>query len=221
VIAVIVGGSTIGRTLAGNLVAEGLEVVLVEQDAERAERLADALDALVIHGDGTDPEILEKARAHDAAALVAVTGSDALNVVIAVLGHRIGVEKIVVKLNGLGLHAACAEVGATTIATPSIAAAAQIRDAVCGFDQIDLSILARRGRRFAEMTVAEPPASVLADVRVPKGALVIAVLREDDVVVPHGGTTLVEGDVLLAIGEDQAALDGLRKVVGARDEEKG
>ena len=60
-----------------------------------------------------NPDILRKAQLDEADALVATTGSDSTNTVIAMLGSRFEVEAIVVKLNDTGLRPACLEMGVT------------------------------------------------------------------------------------------------------------
>lgn len=77
---VIVGLGDIGRELAENLARRrNNELILIDADEKRCERLAGEIDALVLHGDGTDPEILKKAKLEEADALVATTHSDAIN----------------------------------------------------------------------------------------------------------------------------------------------
>ena len=209
---VIVGGGAIGRELAENLIRRGgHEVVLIDADEKRCEQLAAELDALVLHGDGTDPELLKKARAEEADALVAVTGSDAINTVIAMLGSRLGVSNLVVKLNDVGLRAACREIGVRKIIAPKIAAAAEIFASLHGFDRLDLSLAVRGGLRLTEVELAPDSPAVgqtLAELELPRGALVVAVLRErgERALVPRGDTRLEAGDVLLLLGEGEDTL---------------
>ena len=214
---VIVGAGDIGRELAENLIRRGgNEVVLIEADEKRCEQLAAELDALVLCGDGTDPELLKKARLEEADALVATTDSDAINTVIAMLGHRMGVENIVVKLNDVGLRAACREIGVKKIIAPKISAAAEIFASLYGFDRLDFSLVVRGGLQLTEIEVG--PAAVgrrLGELDLPKGALVVAVLRGERARVPRGETKLEEGDVLLVLGEDEGALERVRALLTA------
>jgi len=216
---VIVGVGDIGRELAENLIRRGgNEVVLVDSDGERCEQLAAELDALVLHGDGTDPELLKKARVAEADALIATTGSDAINTVIAMLGSRLGVENIVVKLNDVGLRAACREIGVKKIIAPKIAAAAEIFASLYGFDRLDLSLAVRGGLRLTEVELPPDAGAVgqtLEELELPRGALVVAVLRErgERALVPRGDTRLQAGDVLLVLGEHEDTLAKVREAL--------
>lgn len=217
---VIVGVGDIGRELAENLIRRGgNELVLIEADERRAEQLASELDALVLHGDGTDPELLKKARVEEADALIATTDSDAINTVIAMLGHRMGVGNLIVKLNDVGLRAACREIGVTKIIAPKIAAAAEIFASLYGFDRLDFSLVVRGGLQLQEVEVAPDSDAVgrrLSELDLPKGALVVAVLREqgERALVPRGETKLEAGDVLLVLGEDGGVLERVQRLLG-------
>ncbi len=209
---VIVGAGDIGRELAENLIRRGgNEVVLIDSDEKLAEQLASELDALVLHGDGTNPELLKKARIEEADALVATTGSDAINTVIAMLGHRMGVQNIIVKLNDVGLRAACQEIGVRKIIAPKISAAAEIFASLYGFDRLDFSLVVRGGLRLAELDVGAAQGKRIHELELPQGALIVAVLRGEDALIPRGETKLEEGDVLLLLTESTSVLEKVKK----------
>ena len=212
---VIVGVGEIGRELAENLARwKNNELVLIDIDQKRCEQLADELDALVLHGDGTNPEILKKAQVAQADALIATTGSDAINTVVAMLGHRMGITQMIVKLNDVGLRAACQELGVTKIIAPKISAAAEILAALYGFDRLDFSLVIRGGLRLVELSVGAAAAGQpLAELGLPEGVLVVAVLRGEEILVPRGKTTLQAGDVLLTLAESEAALEKAKRLL--------
>ena len=79
---IIVGGGGIGKTLATHLVSEGHEVVIVEKDSERAKYLAEHLDCIIIHGDGSITEVLKDAGADRADSAVVLTNDDNINLTI-------------------------------------------------------------------------------------------------------------------------------------------
>ena len=211
---VIVGAGDIGRELAENLVRRGnKELVLIDVDEKRCEVLAGAIDALVLKGDGTHPEILRKAGLEEADALVATTGSDAINTVIAMLGHRFGVKKMIVKLNEVGLRAACQEIGVSRIIAPKIAAAAEILLTLYGLDRIDFSLVVRGGLRLVELEVNEAhDDQLLSELDIPDGALIVAILRDEQAFLPRVRTKLQKNDVLLVLIENDATLARLKKL---------
>ena len=67
----IVGGGKTLYFLCRNFTAKGYEVVIINRNREECVQLARQLSAMVVCGDGSDPEILKAAGAMGAAALPA------------------------------------------------------------------------------------------------------------------------------------------------------
>jgi trk system potassium uptake protein TrkA len=213
---IIVGGGRIGAELARNLARrEGNEVVVIEIDESRCRELAEKLDALVLQGDGTQPEMLRKANIGEAHALVAVTNSDAINAVIVMLGHRANVDKIVVKLDEPGLHAACQEVGATDIIAPSLASAAQIAAVLYGFHRLDFTLITRSGLRLVELEAGAAVGRKLSELDLPDGVLVVAIVRGDESLLARGKTKIESDDGLLLLVENDDVLAQAKAVIDA------
>lgn len=209
----IAGAGLLGRQLVTDLTATGgRELVVVERDEARCDELADAFDALIIHGDAADPEILQKAQIDRADALVAATGSDAVNAVIAMLAHRFGVDKIVVRLSSNALRGALDEIGVTDVVTPTMAAAAMIDTALQGIERRDLALLAEGGLQLAEIQVGgEADGQAISEVGVPDGALIVAVLHSDTASLAKADTQLREGDVILVVAESEDVAEKTRR----------
>lgn len=75
----IVGGGRIGRHLAQRFSRQKHEVVLIEPDRRLCLELADSLPVAIVCGDGTEIPTLESAGVRDAGCLIAVTGTDQVN----------------------------------------------------------------------------------------------------------------------------------------------
>jgi trk system potassium uptake protein TrkA len=78
---IIVGGGEVGFTLAKMLSYEKHDIVIVEQNIDRVKRSQDNLDVKVIHGNGSNYKVLEKAGIKNAEFLVAVTDKDEVNLI--------------------------------------------------------------------------------------------------------------------------------------------
>lgn len=215
---VIVGMGDIGRELAHELLAEGWhELVLVDNDPAMCSRMAGELDALVIEGDGTHPEILDKAQIDKADALVACTGSDALNTVVAMLAHAAGVETIIVKLDDLALRPACRQIGATRIVAPTIAAAWEIRAALSGLRRTDLSVLSRGGLLLVELDAGARAGRRVSELALPEGASLVAVMRGEDIRLPGPQIRLRDRDTLICLVEGESGRTALEGYLAAPD----
>ncbi|HXV64327.1 MAG TPA: NAD-binding protein [Vicinamibacteria bacterium] len=208
--AVIVGAGGIGTELVRILARrKDNDLVVIEENEERAREISAEIDALVLHGDGTHPEILSKARLGESDALVAVTGSDAINAVIAMLGRRAGVSKVVVKLDEVGLRAALKEIGVTDIIAPRLAAAAHIVSALYGFHRLDFTLVSRGGLQLVEVPAGPTAGKTLSELHLADDTLVVAVVREQESLLARGRTRLERGDILLVLVESSAAHERL------------
>ena len=91
----IVGGGNLGHGLAELLVKEKHDVVIVERGDKRAEYLGENLDALVLHGDGTDRKILKDGSIKKTDVLFAMTGDDKTNLLVCEIAKDFKVGTIV------------------------------------------------------------------------------------------------------------------------------
>lgn len=210
---IIVGLGNVGKELAELLIREGNhQLILIDEDSELCERLATKYDALVLQGDGTEPELLRQAGAGEADVLVATTDSDALNTVIAILGKQFGVPQIIVKLIDLGLRPACQEIGVDAIVSPNLSVANEILAIVHGYRWLDFSLIVHGGAKLAEFAPGGAKGKRLADLPLPRGSLVVSIIREDKAIVPHGEIKLKEGDLLVVIAEDERTMEQVKEV---------
>lgn len=96
----IVGGGKVSYYLADALQKSHIDVQLIERDENRCRTLADLLPKInVIHGDASDQSVLESEGLSSSSALVALTGLDELNMVVALYGKRNGVPQIIAKVS--------------------------------------------------------------------------------------------------------------------------
>ncbi|MDR0641750.1 MAG: NAD-binding protein [Treponema sp.] len=79
---VVVGAGRVGFSLCRRLVQENHDVSLIEANEERARHASNRLDCLVINDEGNSFSVLEEAEIGKADALVCVTNSDELNMII-------------------------------------------------------------------------------------------------------------------------------------------
>lgn len=96
---VIVGGGEVGYHLSKVLLNDGHEVLILEQDAARCERLQEELGSIVVRGDGCEAATLDKVGTARADMLVAVTDADAHNLVSCqVAKHRFNVPRTIARI---------------------------------------------------------------------------------------------------------------------------
>ncbi len=95
---IIVGGGSVGFTLAKLLSYEQHNIVLIENDLELSQKAAESLDAQIIHDSGTSFKALEQAGIQHADMVVAVTNSDEVNMLCVIMAKQYGVAKTVARV---------------------------------------------------------------------------------------------------------------------------
>lgn len=100
----IIGASSISYHLTKLLLERHFEVTVIEIDRKKAIDFQEIFaDAIVINADGSDPDILEEVRIESFDAVVSLTGMDEENILIALIAQRLGIEKIISKVNRTNL----------------------------------------------------------------------------------------------------------------------
>lgn len=96
----IVGASRIGYYLSREILDAGMQVKIIERDHSICEKFAELLPkAFIVHGDGTDDELLNEEGIAEADAFVSLTDLDETNIVLAMYAAQKNVDKVVAKVN--------------------------------------------------------------------------------------------------------------------------
>lgn len=95
---VVVGGGMVGGDLARRLLEGKHDVVLIDPKEETCKRVYAETGVLAIHGSGSDIEVLKEAGAEKADIVVAATGDDANNLLVAILAKSLEVPSVIVRM---------------------------------------------------------------------------------------------------------------------------
>ena len=198
----IVGGGKPVYFLCRTFLAKGHEVTIINRDHDECIQLARRLNATIVHGDGSDPIILEEAGAHAAGAVLAVTPNDQDNLAVCQIAQlRFDTPRAVALANDPDNEEVFKKLGVSAFSTTRIITSL-IEQRTLLDDVINL-IPAGEGKvNITEIALTEEsPVSgnALRDLALPHGCLVAVVLRNGDAVVPDGSTELRAGDHIVVI----------------------
>lgn len=205
---VIVGGGKIGGYLARELGEAGHAVTLIERSDALAERLGESLGVLVLEGDGTSVDMLEEAEVDRADWLLAVTGLDEENLVACELAETLGAGRVLARLNDPRNRATFDALGIPVVAVTDLIGEVISRE----IDIVDLERIALFGRGSLSLIEVDihdgVPVRLVAELRLPPNAVLVARIRDDEVEVPGARTDLLPGDRVLAVTTvgDEAAV---------------
>jgi trk system potassium uptake protein TrkA len=202
----ILGGGLVGRAIAQELEAEA-HIKIIEANEETARCAAEELpNALVIHGDGTDLDLLKEEGLEDMDAFVAVTGDDEKNIISTLLARQVQVPRAIALVNRVEHMPIIPTIGLDTVVSKQLLTVnavqhliqSQIADIATppGMDAQLIEFIAG-----ARSKITRRP---LRDVGFPPNAIVGAIMRDDEVIIPHGGTCIEPGDKTVVFTLPQA-----------------
>lgn len=217
--AFIVGGGRITFYLINILERLGISCKVVEKNEQRCRELAETFPkALIIHGDGTDPELLAEERMEASDAFIALTDRDEDNLIISLCAHQAGITKVVAKSNRQNYASIARSAGVESVVSPKLTTADQILRKVRGIMNSKGTVMTSLYRiaegRAEAMEFQVSPATLnlgvpLKDLRqkMKAGILVAVVVRNNQVIIPNGSTSLENGDSVIIVARGSGILD--------------
>ncbi len=195
--AMILGAGRIGLLLASALEEIGISVKVIEKDPRRARRAASKLrKALVLNDEGVSREFLLQEGVDKTDAFVAVTGDDRTNLLAAMNARRLGARMTISGISRAEFAPLAEALGVDVTVSPRLLAAGAILRFVRR-GEVAAVFLLESGAQMIELGV--PPGCPAAGRRLagldfPEGAIVGAVARDGEVLIPTGDDVLETGD---------------------------
>ncbi len=193
----IYGGGRIGLRLALALEGIGISVRVIERDEARARYVASKLrKGFVLHDEGISRDFLLQERVDRTDAFVAVTGDDRANLLAAMYARQLGARTTIAGVSRGEFAPLADALGVDLTISPRMLAAEAILRFVRKGDVINVTLL-ESGAEMIELRVPEScrvAGLPLSRVGFPSGAIVGAVLRDGDVIIPTGEEVLRPGD---------------------------
>ncbi len=227
----IVGAGRVGQTLAEKLARDGHDVSLIESDSAKVRALSETLDVQLIEGNGATAPILRRAGIEKANLVVAVTDHDEVNMVVGLLASfAFNVPRILVRLRDAD-HAEGFDligqdhpgehvwVNPDVAAVDRIASLLEVPGAVDVVSFMDGELIVAGFRIGSQSDFVGVRVSDLNLLFAATPTLAVAIHRNDDWIIPHGGEEITIGDlVYFAIAREH--LDDVLPLVGAPKDDR-
>lgn len=204
----IIGGGRIGLRLATLLEKKAIHTKIVERNPERCARLAERMNkAVVLCGDGSDQNLLMEENIQDIDAVVTLTDDEETNILVSLLAKRMGAAHAITKISKFSYFPLMPTVGIEQVVSPRLSAINSILQHI------------RRGKVISAFTLREERAEVLEaealptsdivgkpirKIGFPKGALVIGIIRGEEVIIPSGSSIIKPEDRIVIFARRQA-----------------
>jgi len=194
----IVGGGVVGKALARELLQQQATVMMIESDLATAEEVSAEFQGVeVVHGDGTDRNLLEAEEVGTYDLFAAVTRQDEINLMAALLAQRAGCKRTATIVQRADYTSIYRQLGIDIVLSPRTVASDQILRFSRGGGLHGLTVLEDGQAEVVELTASPKCRAVnkpLHRMDLPRGSLLAAIVHGDDVIVPHGKDMVQPGD---------------------------
>ena len=199
----IVGGGVVGEALARSLSTADVEVLLIEQDLGKAEQLSVSLPRVtVLHGDGTNLTLLEEEQVGSFDLFCAVSHDDEVNLMSGLLAKQVGAPRVVSLVHRPDYMDIYHQLGIDVVLSPRLVASDHILRYVRqtelqslttleGGQAVALELMAVEGSRVIDTPIKR--------LNFPRGAILGAIVRGDEVIVPGGDDVIQPGDIVVVV----------------------
>lgn len=210
----ILGGGLIGQFIAAQLGKE-LNVKIIESNAEKSEEIAQVLPhALIIHGDGTDYDLLGAEGIVDMDAFIAVTGDDETNLISTLLARHLRIPRTIALVNKVDYLPITGTIGMDAVVSKQLLTVNAVLKHIQHQRVAAIASLPGVEAQCIEY-IAKPGSKItkkkLRDINFPPDGIVGAVLHDNQLTIPMGETQIGMGDRVVVFALPNA-LDSVEKL---------
>lgn len=212
---IILGASRFGAAIAAKLIEENHEVVLIDKDRDRLEKLGERLDCGMIEGDGTMPSVLEETFRDKKDAFVAVTNASEDNILAALVARSVGFGRVIPQIVSSQLVNVCRQLELHDVINPHATVAESIADALEDTTAVENETLFENDLCLKRVIVPDHlDGKTLSAIGLPQGVRAIAVIAKGNEQLLCDDDTVTAGDHLVFAAQ-RTELDALRNLFDA------
>ena len=214
----IAGGGKIGHRLASNI-EERYQVKIIETDTERCAYLSENLhDSIVLHGEGSDKDLLIEENIEETDVFLALTNDDEANIMSSLLAKRLGAKKVMAIINNPA-YVDLVQGGEIDIAiSPQLATIGILLAHVRRGDVVAVHSL-RRGAAEAMEAIAHGDETnskvvkrAIEDIELPEGTTIGAIVRNNEVLIAHDDTVIESDDHVILFLVDRKTIPEVERL---------
>ncbi|MGW8121878.1 Trk system potassium transporter TrkA [Roseivirga echinicomitans] len=217
---IIAGVGNVGFHLAKLLCAEGQDIVLIDQAADKLKYASNMIDASTIKGNSTSYSVLEEAGVSEADLLIAVTSSEDANIATAIIAKHLGAKRTIARITNteflykkdkLNLK----HLGIDDIISPESLAAKEIKRllkevALTDSFEFEKGLLSLIGVNIQENSPLNGKTMMeVAKLNPDQTFMTVAILRQDETLIPYGNTQFQVNDHAYFVAQP----DGVEKLL--------
>ena len=211
----IVGGTTIGISVADLLLSRGRSVMVLDKDYEHCKYLAELLpEALILNGDVSDKQLYNDENIAGADAIVTCTSNEEINILGGLYAKSLGVKRSIALVEKTSYITLASSIGINSTVSPKFCAINSISKYIRKGNVRSVHSIFDGNAEAIEATLSEKSSLInlaLKDIQLPANCLIAAINRKRKSIIPDGNFVLKAGDsVVFFISRDSVPnLEGL------------
>jgi trk system potassium uptake protein len=215
----IVGGGRIGFRLALQLERQRIHCKIIEKNPERCALLAERLDRVVVlHGDGSDQNLLSEENISDIDVVVTLTNHEETNILVSLLAKRMGAGKAITKISKFSYFPLMTAIGIEQVVSPRLSAINTILQHIRRGKV--LSAISLKGEQAEALEVVALETSDIVSkplkrISFPKGAIIAGIIRKDQIIIPTGASIIEPGDRIIIFAH-RKAISAVEKILAVK-----
>jgi len=214
---IVAGDSNISSFLANELDSMPIQSKLLCPNPDRCAKCSEVLDkVLVIQGDITDSAIMRDENIQDVDLFIAVSENESNNILSSLLAKRMGAKKVIALVNRIYYIPLVTTLGVDIAVSPHLAAISSILHFIRRGKVLSVAAL-KEGEAEVIETVALETSDIvnkpIKDIKFPKDAIIGAVVRGDDVIIPDGNDLIFPDDRVVIFAKKSAISNVEKKLM--------
>ena len=215
----IAGGGNVGKRLANALEQGRYKVKIIERSPEIAKDLAETLNkTIVLEGDAADEALLIEENIEDIDIFCALTNDDEANILSAMLAKRLGARKVMSLINRTGYVDLVESANIDHAVSPQQITIGALLTHVRSGDIVSVHSL-RKGAAEVIEVIAHGDAGnsrvvgkTRDELKLPPGATIGAIVRDDEVIMPHNDMVIEDNDNVILFLADKRYIPAVEKM---------
>lgn len=207
----MIGAGSLAVATARLLIQHGHEVVIIERDQAKVDRLSEEIDCSFVVGDGGRPAVLKEVGPKSTDFLFCLTESDHDNIIASLVGRSLGFGRVVTSIVDTDFEPICSELGLGDAIYIDRTISRSLSDMVEGIETAGLTAALRGGLRLCTFHITKDRAGPIGEIALPKETRIVAVTREGTSRVAEDDVELAAEDEILVLTDAQQ-IDKLREI---------
>ena len=194
-----VGAGEVTVMTAKALIQQKHEVIIIESNREKIDRLSEELDCSFLHGDGGKPAILLEVGPKQTDMLFCLSDNDQANLIAGLVGRSLGFTRVVTAIEDPDFEEICRELGLEETIVPARTTSRHLQNMVRGLDTVELSTVLKDEARFFTFVIKPDSSATVTELELPKESRVICYYRDNRFNFAGEETTLKADDEVIIL----------------------